>query len=146
MSPSASGQDFDSSRTIIAENSCLRRRRIAPIRRMSDARSTSGIRLQEANAFVATSTARPASAIVASGKRPMTCLKSLGLMESKCLAAGTVLPPTTLRPWIGRRLSTFVSAARKAFRLASMEKSVRGSFENSGSKFDLRKPEFIRAP
>ena len=103
------------------------------MRRTSAARSVAGTRLQDANAFVATSTARPASAIVPSGKRPMTCWKSLGLSDSNCFEAGTILPPMTLRPRIGSRFSTLERAARKALRFASTEKSVKGSLVNSGS-------------
>ena len=60
--------------------------------------------------------------------------KSEGLTESKCRAAPTGLPPMRFLPSIGSRFSIFESAARKAFLLASTEKSVRGSFRNSGSR------------
>ena len=80
------------------------------------------------------STALAASAAEPSGKRPMTCLKSEGLRDSKSFGAPKSLPPIRFLPLIGRRFSTAARAARKALALASMEKSVKGSLRNSGSK------------
>jgi hypothetical protein len=64
VSPSASDHDFDSSRTIIAENSCLRLRMIEAIRSRSAERSSGGTRDHVENAAAADSTARSASSFV----------------------------------------------------------------------------------
>ena len=79
-------------------------------------RSPAGIRLHDGKALVAASTARPASATVPSGKRPMIWRKSHGLTDSKCFAAEERFPPIRFQPRRGSRFSTFASAARKAFR------------------------------
>ncbi len=104
------------------------------MRSTSDERSPTGVRLQAGKAFVAASTALSASAAVPSGKRPITCLKSEGLRESKCFGAPKSLPPIRFLPRIGSRFSTDASAARKASAFDATEKSVKGSLRNSGSK------------
>ena len=103
------------------------------MRRISDARSSGRTRLQDSNACVADAIAFPASAIVASGKRPITCRKSQGLTDSKCFVAETALPPIRFFPCSGSRFWTRARAARKALRSRSAEKSDIGSFRNSGT-------------
>ena len=61
-----------------------------------------GTRLQAGKAFSAASTAATASSFVPSGKRPMTCLASQGLTDSKVRAAPTRRPPIRFSPWIGQ--------------------------------------------
>ena len=109
-------------------------------------RSSARVRLQDAKAFVAASTARRRPSPFPRGKRPMIWRKSQGLTDSKCFAAPSALTADSVQPWRGRRFSIFASAARKAFLWASTEKSVSGSLWNSGSKVtserrNLSKPE-----
>ena len=98
------------------------------MRRIAAARSCCGKAAQAGNALCAASIALRASAAVPDGKRPMTCFGSQGLTDSKVADADSFFPPIRIFPMIGRRFSTAVRASRKALRLASIEKSVRGSF------------------
>ena len=146
MSPSASGQDLDSSNTIIAENSCLRLRRIPAIRTSSCTRSAGGVRLHAGKASWAASTARTASSELPSGNRPMTCVFFAGLKDSKCFVAPASLPPMWFFPWIGSRDSTFLKASAKSRLFPSTVKSVSGSFRNSRSKRVLLRAEIYIRP
>ena len=111
----------DSSSTILAENSCLRRRRIDAIRRTSAARSSAGVRLQAGNAFVAAFDGPVGvgwRSPRGSGRRPARKLQGLQRFEI-LLGAADRFPPIRFCPWIGSCFSTAARAARKALALAS---------------------------
>src|SRR6266545_6637200 len=103
------------------------------MRRMSFQRSWARVRLQAGKAIVAASTARSASSLVPSGKRPITCVRLHGFTDRKVVAAPVFNPPIRFFPSIGRRNSTLARTSANASRLDSFEKSVSGSFLNSGS-------------
>src|ERR1700740_3472065 len=118
----------------MAENSCLRLRRIEEILSSRFQRSCAGVCPQLAKALAAASTAFRASSAVPSGNRPMTWEGLQGLQEEKLFAAPEVLPPMRFFPSRGSLASTLFRAEEKASRFVSSEKSVSGSFWNAGSK------------
>ena len=132
VSPSASAQVLPHSKTIMAENSCLRARsKRAPPNRTS-ARDSGDTVLHVWNVAWAAVTAWSASCAVALAKRPITREGFEGSVESNVGRSLTGWPPMVdghVRP---SSPATFFRAASNAARCSGLLKSVKGSFLNSG--------------